>query len=102
MQSSRVVRGSTFSLWSLPLMRSVIGTAPSMFGPALVRSVWLSSAARSASAGTYTATKLAATPLPDVKRNLRRVGLGGRDLGSSSDIKASVRVQKSSLKFDVL
>src|ERR1700722_17445435 len=34
-QSRSVVRGSTRSWRSLPLMRSVIGTAPSMFGPAV-------------------------------------------------------------------
>src|SRR6266404_3477847 len=86
MQSSSVVRGSMFSWWSLPLMRSVTGTAPSIFDPALVTAESLSSAGLFASAGTYAATKLAATPLPEVKRNLRRVGFGGRALGSSSDI----------------
>src|SRR6266404_5031837 len=86
MQSSSVVRGSIFSLWSLPLMRSVTGTAPSIFDPALVTAESLSSAGLFASAGTYATTKLAATPLPEVKRNLRRVGFGGRGLGSSSDI----------------
>src|SRR6266446_1025086 len=86
MQSSNVVRGSIQSECSLPLMRSVIGTAPSMFGPALAGGESLSPAVLFADAGTYAATKLAATPLPEVKRNLRRVGLGGRDLGSSSDI----------------
>src|SRR6266478_6272440 len=67
-------------------MRSVTGTAPSIFDPALVTAESLSSAGLFASAGTYAATKLAATPLPEVKRNLRRVGFGGRGLGSSSDI----------------
>src|SRR5439155_7875372 len=101
MQSSSVVRGSTFSWWSLPLMRSVMGTAPSMFGPALVGSESLSTAASFASAGRYPATKLAATLLPEVKRKLRRLGLGGRDLGSSSDIRPPYW-SKCSLKFHVL
>src|SRR6266550_753096 len=87
MQSSSVVRGSTSSLWFLPLMRSVIGTAPSIVGAALVGAESLSAAATFASAGTYPATKLAATLVPEVKRNLRRVGPGGRDSGSSSDIR---------------
>src|SRR6266478_6737753 len=98
MQSSNVVRGSIQSECSLPLMRSVIGTAPSMFGPALVGGESLPDATFFADAGTYAATKLAATPLPEVKRNLRRVGLGGRDLGSSSDIRPPFE-SKRLLKF---
>src|SRR5258706_12631383 len=76
MQSNSVVRGSMFSLWSLPLMRSVIGTAPSMRGPALVEAASVPPAALFADAGTYAATRLAATLLPEAKRNLRRVGPG--------------------------
>src|SRR6185503_3681274 len=87
-QSSNVVRGSMRSSWSLPLMRSVIGTAPSMLGAGLVEVESVSAAASFASAGTYPATRLAATPLPEVTRNLRRVGSGGRDLRSSSDIRS--------------
>src|SRR6266404_6583266 len=103
MQSSSVVRGSMFSWWSLPLMRSVTGTAPSIFDPALVTAESLSSAGLFASAGTYATTKLAATPLPEVKRNLRRVGFGGRGLGSSSDIGPpfeSKRLLKSPVLYD--
>src|SRR5258705_7410040 len=82
-------------------MRSVIGIAPSMFGPAPVGAESLTPTALFASDGTYPATRLAATPLPEVKRNLRRVGLGGRDLGSSSDIRPPFE-SKGSLKFRVL
>src|SRR5689334_4996011 len=63
-----------------------------MFGLPLVLAKSFSPSVPFADAGTYAATKLAATPLPEVKRNLRRVGLGGRDFGSSSDIR-SVRVK---------
>src|ERR1700730_4181815 len=101
MQSNSVVRGSMFSLWSLPLMRSVIGTAPLMVGAVLVGAASVPPAALFADAGTYAATKLAATLLPEVKRNLRRVGLGGRDLGSSSDIGPPFE-SKRLLKFHVL
>src|SRR5437660_3801767 len=90
-QSSSVVRGSMRSWWSLLLMRSVIGTAPSMFGPSPAEAELLSPAALFASAGTYAPTKLAATLLPVVKRNLRRVGSDGHDWGSSSDIGVSAR-----------
>src|SRR5260370_440646 len=103
MQSSSVVRGSIQSECSLPLMRSVIGTAPSMFGPALVGGESLSAATFFAGAGTYAATKLAATRLPEVKRILRRVGFGGRGLGSSSDIGPpfeSKRLLKSPVLYD--
>src|SRR2546422_5311244 len=71
-QSSSVVRGSRRNWWSLPLMRSLIGTAPSILGTVLGEPESLSSAALFASAGTYAPTKLAATLLPVVKRNLRR------------------------------
>src|SRR5437016_14450663 len=58
-----------------------------MFGSALIAVESLSPAELFANDGTYPATKLAATPLPEVKRNLRRVGFGGCDLRSSSDIR---------------
>src|SRR2546425_9657518 len=83
-QSSSVVRGSMRSWWSLPLMRSVIGTAPSTFGAALAEPESLSPAALFASAGTYAATKPAATLLPVVTRNLRRVGAYRHHLGGSA------------------
>src|SRR5207302_2376707 len=82
----RVVRGSMRSWWSLPLMRSVIGMAPSIFDPTSVKAESLSAESPFARAGTYVATRLAATLLPVVRRNLRRVGSGGHDWGSSSDI----------------
>src|SRR5262249_7221467 len=88
------------SWWSFPLMRSVIGTAPSMFGPAQAEAESLSPDALFASACTFAATKLAATLLPVVKRNLRRVGSGGHDWGSSSDIEPPFE-GKSLLKFYV-
>src|SRR5258708_34930786 len=87
------------SWWSLLLMRSVIGTAPSMFGPSLAEAELLSPPALFASAGTYAPTKLAATLLPVVKRNLRRVGSGGHDCGSSSDIRASPFRKRLCLNF---
>src|SRR5712671_6778241 len=68
-------------------MRSVIGTPPSMCGPALTGTESFTPAALFADTGTYAATRLAATLVPEVNRNLRRVGPGGRDLGSSSDIR---------------
>src|SRR5258706_2065867 len=88
MQSSNVVRGSIRSECCLPLMRSVTGTAPSIFDSALVAPESVPSAALFADAGTYAATKLAATLLPEVKRNLRRVGSVGCDLRSSFDIRS--------------
>jgi hypothetical protein len=57
-----------------------------MFGPESAEADSLSPAALFASAGTYAAAKLAATLLPVVKRNLRRVGSCGHDWGSSSGI----------------
>src|ERR1051325_140519 len=67
-------------------MRNVIGTAPSMLGLTSTAAASFSPAVVLAKAGTYAAAKLAAIPLPLVKRNLRRVGSGGRDCVSSSDI----------------
>src|SRR6185369_15493589 len=99
-QSSSVVRGSIRSSWSLPLMRSVIGTAPSMFGPGPAEAEALSSEALFASAGTYVASILAATLVPVVRRNLRRVGSGGHDCVSSSDIEPPLE-RKCLLKFHV-
>src|SRR5215813_2558567 len=81
MQSSSVVRGSISSLWSLPLMRSVIGTAPVTADPSTVRVSSLSWA--KACAGVCTANTPAAS-VP-VKRNWRRFGCddSGRLLLSS-------------------
>src|SRR5690242_8017558 len=79
-------------------MRSVIGTAPSMFGRGPAEAEALSPEALFASPGTYAATMLAATPLPVVKRNLRRVGSGGHDCVSSSDIEPPLK-RKCLLSF---
>jgi len=76
--------------WSLPLMRSVIGTAPSMLGPPRRRSRTLS-VVLLASPGTYAAITEAAAVVPVVLRNVRRVGLDGPDFGSSSGMGASVQ-----------
>src|SRR6267378_1091377 len=79
-QSSSVVRGSTRSWWSLPLMRSVIGTAPSMFGPSALAAVEsLCTAVLLACACAYAATMVDAEVLHVVKRNVRRVGFDGPD-----------------------
>src|SRR5207249_4845507 len=81
MQSRSVVRGSTRSWRSLPLMRSVIGTAPGRFGPsALAAGVALCSAV---CAGAQTAMIAAAAVSPVVHRNARRLGFEGTDGGSS-------------------
>src|SRR6266853_4582186 len=95
-QSSSVVRGSTRSWWSLPLMRSVIGTAPSRFGPPAVAAPEpLRTAVLFASAGTHAAMTVVAAVPPVVKRNVRRVGFDGPDFGSSSSrIGQSVGVTK--------
>src|SRR5438270_13603029 len=86
MQSSSVVRGSTRSWRSLPLMRNVIGTAPSMFGPSAIASAEaLDSAVVSACAGPHLAMTAAAAVLPAVRRNTLRFGFDGLD-GESSRI----------------
>src|SRR5882724_12676892 len=90
-QSSSVVRGSMRSWWSLPLMRSVIGTAPSMLGPPAAAAAELCSVVPVASPGTYAAITEAAAVVPVVLRNVRRVGLDGPDFGSSSGMGASVQ-----------
>ena len=80
-QSSSVVRGSMRSWWSLPLMRSVTGTAPAMFGPsALAAAEPLCPAALFACAGAHAAMTAAAAVLPVVRRNARRVGFDGLDV----------------------
>src|SRR5262249_37598149 len=76
-QSSSVVRGSRRNCWSLPLMRRVTGTVPSTAGASVPAAAALSSAATlPACAGTYAAMTPAATVLPVVNRNCRRVGFG--------------------------
>src|SRR5262249_38373920 len=72
---SSVVRGSIRSSWSLPLIRSVIGTAPSMSCPRWVADAPLSGVAVLAHAATTAAT---AVP-PVATRKLRRLGLDGAD-----------------------
>ena len=67
MQSSNVVRGSIFNLWSLPLIRSVIGTAPSIGGRVISVST-----APLACTGKYVEITLAAAVVPLVFRNSRR------------------------------
>src|SRR6185369_1625596 len=81
-------------------MRSVIGTAPSTVGLAPGGAGSLSPGALFASTGTYAAARLAATLVPVVKRNLRRVGSGGHDCRSSSDIRTPCKSVR--LKFHVL
>src|SRR5438093_278023 len=81
MQSSNVVRGSTRSRWSLPLTRSVIGTAPGMFGPSAFAGG--ESLGPAACAGAQTAINAAAAVSPVVRRNARRLGFDGTDGGSS-------------------
>src|SRR5262245_52326654 len=68
MQSSSVVRGSICSLWSLPLMRRVIGTAPSMAESSTFSSSALSCAMTCAG---VCAARTPAANVP-VKRNWRR------------------------------
>jgi hypothetical protein len=75
MQSSNVVRGSILNLWSLPLMRSVIGTAPSMVG-----GLPSASTALLAGAGKYAEITPAAAVVPLALRNFRRDGLTEFDL----------------------
>src|SRR5439155_21549994 len=83
MQSSRVVRGSTRSWRSLPLMRSVIGTAPSMFGPsAIAAGETLCPGVLSRCAGPHPAMTAAAAPPPVFRRNARRDGFDGLEGGS--------------------
>src|SRR5262249_28483831 len=77
MQSSNVVRGSIFNLWSLPLIRSVIGTALSIAG-ALASPEYGPSEAF-AGRGTYAAIKPAAAVVPVAERNWRREGSCGFD-----------------------
>src|SRR5438552_5089634 len=87
MQSRSVVRGSTRSWRSLPLMRSVIGTAPAMFGPsAIAAGESLCPAALFARAGAQPAMTTAAAGPPVVKRKSLRVGSDGLD-GESSRIR---------------
>src|SRR5438132_4633670 len=77
MQSSSVVRGSTRSWRSLPLMRNVIGTAPSMFGSsAMAAAEPLDSAVVFACADPHLAMTAAAAVLPAVRRNTLRFGFG--------------------------
>src|ERR1044072_620652 len=71
MQSSSVVRGSIFSLWSLPLIRSVIGTAPSTV-ERLTSLAFVGSTAPVACAGKYAEIMLAAAAVPLVFRKFRR------------------------------
>src|SRR5260370_28475486 len=100
-QSSSVVRGSTRSWRSLPLMRSVMGTAPSMFGPSAVAAAEpLGPAVLLACAGVYAAITVAAAAPPVVKRNSLRVGSDAPDCVSSSRIAppfASMRQAVSTL-----
>ena len=67
-------------------MRSVIGTAPSMFGPSApaggVAQVSLPSVLFACD-GAHAAMIVAAAVLPVVKRNVRRVGFDGPDCGLS-------------------
>src|SRR6266850_3118139 len=79
------------SWWSLPLIRSVIGTAPLMLGPPAPAAAELCSVVLLASPGTYAAITDAAAVVPVVFRNVRRVGLDGPDFGSSSGMGASVQ-----------
>src|SRR5437588_7277835 len=83
MQSRSVVRGSTRSWRSLPLMRSVTGTAPAIFGPSpLAAGDALCSGVLCACAGAHTAMTAAAAVSPVVRRNARRLGFDGLDGGS--------------------
>src|SRR5262245_51236292 len=81
-------------------MRNEMGMPPSIFGPGFGAES-LSPAVAFASAGTYPTTMLAATLLPEVTRNLRRVGSSGCDWESSPDITAAFE-SKCWLKFRVL
>src|SRR4051812_14991399 len=85
MQSRSVVRGSTRSAWSVPLIRSEIGTAPSMAGPcapsATVVVVWL---VVLDFPGAHAAVTAAAAVVPVMRRKVRRVGFfAGLENGSS-------------------
>src|SRR5205823_4073451 len=83
MQSRSVVRGSTRSWRSLPLMRSVTGIAPAIFGPsALAAGEALCPEMACACAGAHTAMTAAAAVSPVVRRNARRLGFEGLDDGS--------------------
>src|SRR2546425_2229934 len=84
MQSRSVVRGSTRSWRSLPLMRKVTGMAPAIFGPsALGPAEAIGPGVVLARAGVQAATTAAAAVSPVVHRNARRLGSKGRDGGSS-------------------
>src|ERR1700741_1363778 len=78
MQSSKVVRGSILNLRSLPLMRSVIGTAPS-----IVVGVDSFSTAPLACAGKYAEITPAAAVVPLAFRNGRRERSTGSEFGLS-------------------
>src|SRR4051812_49146137 len=86
MQSRSVVRGSTRSAWSVPLIRSEIGTAPSMAGPCtasatVVVVVWL---VVLDFPGAHAAVTAAAAVVPVMRRKVRRVGFfAAREEGSS-------------------
>ena len=77
MQSNKVARGSTRRLWSLPLMRSVIGTAPSMLGASAI-------AVRLSAATAHPVTTAAAAVLPMFFIKSRRLGSGGPACSLSS------------------
>src|SRR5688572_24948582 len=79
MQSSNVVRGSIRRRWFLPLMRSVIETAP-----CATAGEPLDAAVLSASADAHPATTAVAAVLPMVLRKCRRVGFDAPDCSWSS------------------
>src|SRR5437899_1391206 len=95
MQSNSVVRGSMCSVWSLPLMRSVIDTAPSTAEPSTLRVGTLSCA--TACAGVCTARTSATNVVPVVKMNWRRFGCGDLAKLLSSSIVVNLTRSHSTL-----